>query len=213
LLPGKLAVSEYRPPYQHSIVIPLLSDRAEVDVTSAFQREGVDIERLILLTNGDWESKDVFVAPTSDGHEERMTAEEKDGRTKQYLGSFTDYVGTLIGEISFAAPEGIAGRHTVKFHAFVYLANENRYGIPKPVSAEYGTVFDVEKASYQKRVEISHELQPGQSDRFTVKVAVSQSSSHRFRATIRDIAGRTLQSLPIEMNCFVPRSRRLSIET
>jgi len=212
LLPGQISVPEFQPPYQHSIEVALLTDRAELEVSSAFQKEGVDVEQLILLTNGDWESNDVFVAPTADGSKERMTANEMESRIKQYLGRFNDYVGTLIGEICFAAPEAIDGRHCVKFHAFVYLANENRYGIPKPVSAKYGTAFDVQKSSYQKRVQISHELQPGEADRFTVKIAVPQSSYHRFRATIRDITEQTLQSLPIEMKCFIPRSRRSSIE-
>ena len=48
--------------------------------------------------------------------------------------------------------------------------------------------------------------------RFTVEVAVAQSSFHRFRATLRDVSGITLQSLPIEMNCLVPRSRRKIVE-
>jgi hypothetical protein len=103
-------------------------------------------------------------------------------------------------------------RHSVKFHAHVYLANKNRLGIPKPSSAAYGTVFDINKTSYQKRVQISHDLQPGETDRFTVKIAVAQSSSHRLRATIRDITGRELKSLPIEMSCFVPRSRGSAIQ-
>ena len=80
------------------------------------------------------------------------------------------------------------------------------------LTAAYGTVFDINKASYQKRVQISHELQPGETDRFTVKIAVAQSSSYCFRATIRDITGRELESLPIEMNCFVPRSRGSAID-
>jgi len=61
-------------------------------------------------------------------------------------------------------------------------------------------------------VQISHELQPGEADRFAVKIAVAQSSSHRFRATVGDITGQAFQSLPIELNCFVPRSRRSQIE-
>ena len=35
-----------------------------------------------------------------------------------------------------------------------------------------------------------------------MKIAMPQSSHHRFRATIRDITGQTLQSLPIEMKCL-----------
>jgi hypothetical protein len=205
-------VPDFQPPYRHSINVPLLTDRAEVEVTSAFEDEGVNIEQLILLTNGDWETRDVFVVPTADGSKEKITAAEMQDREKRSLGRFQDYVGTLVGEISFGVAETNSQRHSVKFHAYVYLANQKRYGLPKPPSTAYSTVFDVNKASYQKRVQISHELQPGETDRFTVKIAVAQSSSHRFRATIRDITGRELKSLPIEMNCFVPRSRSSAIE-
>jgi hypothetical protein len=186
--------------------VPLLTNRAEIGVSAAFEREGVNIEQLILLTNGEWEAPDVFVVATADGSQERITAIEMQDREKLFLGRFQDYVGTLVGEIEFGVAEG-SDRCRVKFYSHVYLANENRRGIPRPPSATYGTVFEIGKHSYQKRVQISRELQPGEADRFTVKIAVAESSSHRFRATIRDIAGRELKSLPIEMNCFVPRSR------
>jgi len=213
LLPGAISAPDFQPPYRHSINVPVLTDRAEVEVTSAFEAEGVNIEQLILLTNGDWETRDVFVIPTAGGLEEKITAAEMQDREKQFLGKFKDYVGTLVGEIRFRAAEANSQRHSVKLHSYVYLANQNRLGLPKPSSATYGTVFDVDKSSYQKRVQISHELRPGEADRFTVKIAAGQSSSHRFRAIIRDITGRELKSLPIEMNCFVPRSRRSSIES
>jgi hypothetical protein len=211
LLPGKLFAPSFQPPYRYSIKVPLVTDRAEVEVHSAFDAEGVNIEQLILLTNGDWEAPDVFVVPTADGSQERITATEMQEREKRCLGPFQDYGGTLVGEIDFDVAMGV-GRRRVKFYAHVYLANENRRGLPKPPSATYETAFETDKLSYQKSVQISHELQPGETDRFTVKIAVAQSSSHRFRVTIRDISGVELRSLPIEMNCFVPRSRRSHIE-
>jgi hypothetical protein len=211
LLAGEISAPEFQPPYRHSINVPLLTNRVKVEVSSAFEAEGVNIEQLILLTNGDWETRDVFVVPTADGPEEKISAAEMQDREKRSLGRFQDYVGTLVGEISFGVAEANSQRHSVKFHSYVYLANKNRLGLPKPSSAAYGTVFDINKVSYQKRVQISHELQPGETDRFTVKIAVAQSSSHRLSATIRDITGRELKSLPIEMNCFIPRSRASAI--
>ena len=198
LLPGAITVPDFQPPYRHSINVPLLTDREEVDVTPAFEDEGVNIEQLILLSNGDWETHDVFVVPTADGSQQKITKAEVQDREKRFLGRFQDNVGTLVGEISFGVAEANRQRHSVKFHAHVYLANQNRLVIPRPSSAAYGTVFDINKASYQKRVQISHDLQPGETDRFTVKIAVAQSSSHRFRATIRDITGRELKSLPLK---------------
>jgi hypothetical protein len=96
----------------------------------------------------------------------------------------------------------------VKFSAPVYLSNKNRMGLLRPPSYRYDAAFEIQRTNYQQRVPISHSLEPGESDRFTVKIAVAQSSFHRFRATLRDVSGRVWQSVPIEMSCFVPRSRR-----
>jgi hypothetical protein len=209
LFPGEVAAPpNYAPPYLHSFTLPLLADHAEIDVTKAFQDEGADINGLILLQNGEWESPEIFVAPKSDGSQERIVAAELDGRLKKCLGPFQDSVGTLAGEISFASAEDASSRHQVKFQAVVYLENRNRVGIPRPATFTYAAVFDAQNTAYQRRVQISHEIKPGETDRFTVKIAVPRSSSHRFRTTIRDISGLDLVSLPIEMNCFVPRRRR-----
>jgi hypothetical protein len=132
-------------------------------------------------------------------------------RWRKCLGPFQDEVGTLVGEIGFAT-EDAGRRHVVKFHAPVHLTNQNRRGIPRPSTFAYDTVLDTQNTNYQKRVDISQTLPPGGTDRFTLKVAAARSSSHRFRATLRGIRGLTLQSLPIEMNFFVPRSRRERIE-
>ena len=211
LLPGKLETpTGFGPPFEHLISVPVLGDHAEVDVVEAFRQEGVDVDGLILLGNGKWEQGN-FVVQKGDGSEERMTDAEMQARWKKCLGPFHDEVGTLVGEISFTGCAN-ASRRRVKFFAPVYLANRNRLGILKPPTFGYDIAFDSQNANYQRRVQISQELQPGEADRFTVKVAVAQSSLHRFRATLRDVSGMSLQSLPIEMNCFVPRSRRKVVE-
>lgn len=208
LLPGKVeAPTNFESPFQHSITLPILNDNAEVDVTQAFQDEGVDIDDLNQLDSGRWE-KDTFVVPKTDGSEDRITESELEERYRRCFGRFQDQVGTLSGEISFTTAEDATGERRVRFHAPVYLANQNRVGMTRPPSFAYDTTFDTQNTRYQRRVQISHTLQHGEADRFTLKIAVAQSSFHRFRATVRDITGLELQSLPIEMNCFVPRSRQ-----
>ena len=209
LFPGQVAVPpEYEPPYLHTVTLPLLGDYDQIDVTQAFQSEGVDINGLLSLTNGDWESPDIFVAPNLDGSTERIVAAEYDGRIKTCLGPFQDWVGTLAGEIDFASAGGASRRHQVKFQAVVYLANVDRRGIFKPPTYSYDARFEAENTGYQRLVNISQEIKPGETDRFTVKIAVPLSSFHRFRTTIRDTSGETFKSEPIEMNCFVPRCQR-----
>jgi hypothetical protein len=79
VIPGKVASPNVEPPYQYSITIPLLADRIVVDVTEAFQKEGLDIEGLILLGNGKWD-QNLFVAPKANGSEERLTEPEMHAR-------------------------------------------------------------------------------------------------------------------------------------
>src|ERR1700691_5276334 len=204
LLSGQIAaLTSSEPPFQHSLTLPVFEDHAEVDVTQAFREEGADIDGLMLLGNGRWD-KDAFVVPKADGLEERMTEVEVNERWKKCLGRFSNEVGTLAGEISLAAADSADRRHSVKFHAPVYLANRNRMSITKPPTFMYDTNFETKKTGYQRRVQISQELQPGETDRFTIKVAVAKSSFHRFRATLIDITGLALESLPIEIHCFVP---------
>ena len=210
LVPGSVTSLANEAPYPHSITVPLLEDRAEIDVTEEFREEGVDIDGLILLINGQWDDQDIFVAPSSDGLEERMTGSEMQERWKKCLGRFSEEIGTLIGEINFTSAD--ESDRKIKFHAPVYLSNVGRKGIPKPSTFTYDTAFEIQNINYLRSVPISHTLQPGEADRFTVRVAVPQSSFHRFHATVRDISGLALRSLPIEMSCFVPRSRRAFVQ-
>jgi hypothetical protein len=213
LLPGKVEPpTDFDPPFEHSIAIPLLADHCELDVTGALQNEGVDVDGQMLLGDGEWESKDVFIAPRADGSKERMTAAELQQRWRKCLGRFQEEVGTLAGEICFTGANDAGRKRKVKFHALVYLANRNRMGIMKPPTFAYDTAFETENSHYERRVQISHTLQSGEADRFTIRVAVAKSSFHRFRVTLHEISGLALHSLPIEMNCFVPRSRQRIVE-
>jgi hypothetical protein len=190
LFPGtKATASDISPPYPHSISVPLIEDHVEIDAVDAFRKEGVDIDGLIRLSNDKWEA-------------------DTQSKWEQFLGRFKDEVGTLAGEMEFGTAQDAGVRHAVKFLAPVFLTNENRMGILRPPTYNYDSAFDVQGTNYRRSVSIAHSLQPGEADRFTAKIGVSQSSYHRFRATLRDVSGMIWQSVPIEMNCFVPRSRQ-----
>lgn len=142
LLPGRVAnPTDFGPPFQHLISLPIVKDSADVDVTPALRKGGVDIDGLILLTNGKWE-QDTLVVPNADDSEERMTEAEMDERVKKCLGQFQDEAATLVGEISFTTAENADTKHRVKFHAPVRLTNQNRKGIPRPPTYSCDTVFD-----------------------------------------------------------------------
>jgi hypothetical protein len=191
--------------------VALIEDHVELDVTDALRKEGVDVDGQIRLSEGNWDGG-VFVVQAADGSEVRMTEAEVQERWKKCLGPFTMEVGTLVGEISFRGGFDVGRKNVVQFSAPVYLVNKNRMGIPRPPTYKYDSAFASQGTNYQRRVQISHSLEPGEADRFTVRLAVEQSSFHRFRATLRDVSGLIWQSVPIEMHCFVPRSRRKRVE-
>jgi hypothetical protein len=193
LLPGtKASALDISPPYPHSISVSLIEDHVEIVVVEAFRKEGVDIDGLISLSNEKWE-------------------EDTQSKWEHFLGRFKDEVGTLAGEMEFATAQDAGVRHAVKFLAPVFLTKENRMGLFEPPTYNYDSTFDIQSTDYRRSVSIAHSLQPGEADRFTTKIGVSQSSYHRFRAALRDVSGMIWQSVPIEMNCFVPRSRQNSL--
>ena len=115
--------------------------------------------------------------------------------------------------MSFSTHSDNERKRHVRFQAPVYLANKRLLGVPKPPTYTYDTSFETSQADYERRVQISHEIKPGDTDRFTVKVGIGRSSRHRFRAVVRDITGRILRSPLIEMTGFVPRSRSKRVES
>ena len=120
----------------------------------------------------------------------------------------------MVGEMSFkTSVASEVKHHKVRFQSPIYLCNLNRVGMHKPSSYTYDTIFNTAEVVYERRVQISHDIKPNEADRFSVKVAVEQSSIHRFRATMRDIRGRTIQSPLTEMTLFVPRSRKHRIRS
>jgi len=203
IIPGEATSAVAHPSsYAHSVTIQTLIDSAWVGALRAFAKEGVDVAGLVSLYKGEWRP--------DGGH--MPSFDERTERQKQCIGRFQDAVGTLVGEISFAATGNETLRHRVKFQAEVFLENNQRFAMMMPPSCAYEVVLDTDKSMYQSRVQISHEIKANSSDRFTIKIAVPESSIHKMRATVRDVSGFTMDSGPLELKCFVPRSRKKMVE-
>jgi hypothetical protein len=214
LTPGtNLNPPNFDPPFEHHLALEVLGDRAELDVTGAFRKEGVAIDDLIRLSQADWSPDgDSLLLPASNGNEERLTQSELEDRYKRALEPFPDEVGTMSGVISFESGAEPTSRDSVKFHAEVFLSNLNRKGLNRPPSYTYDCALEIDKSDYQKRVQISQTLQPGEADRFTIKIATARSSWHSFKVKVRDVSGVAFDSPIIELRLFVPRSRQKAIE-
>jgi len=206
LVPGECPALPFpEPPFRHSLFATTIEDRFEFDTCDAFQREGVDVDGLIRLSNGEWKG-DFYTVGGDAGTEEHLTKGELDSEWARCFGQFDTEVGTLVGEIAFSTAAATHEARTVRFCAAVYLVNKNRLGIPRPPSYTYDTSLSSDQLNYQRRVAVAHTLQSSEADRFTIKVAVEQSSFHRFHAVLVDVSGLEIRTPTIEMECFVPRS-------
>jgi hypothetical protein len=62
----------------------------------------------------------------------------------------------------------------------VSLRHDHRVGRPRPPSARYSAKLDYDRSDYEISVPISHSLEAGEADRFTLTVFAERSSSHSF---------------------------------
>ncbi len=198
--------------YPFEVSIGILEDQEEIQIDGAFAERGVNIDELNRLLNnvgGDTENVKV---KAEDGTESVMTWGERDEAIKRAVGPFQEEVGTVIGEISFAE-SSTKQKYAVRFRAVVYIFNKNRRGLPRPPSAKYHVELETNGANYQKHVaDFVHEIKPGETDRFLIRIQVKQPSNHRFRVTFCNADGQTIQTRWIRLRCFVPRTRRGRLE-
>jgi hypothetical protein len=168
------------------------------------------LERLLKVVSSDGQSVKVKAA---DGTESLMTFGEHDKAIKHSFGPFQEGVGTVIGKIGFTE-SSTKRKYTVHFRAVVYILNENRRGLPRPPSAKYLVELETNGVNYEKHVaDFAHEIKAGETDRFLIRLQVKQPSNHRFRVRFRNADGQAIQTRWIRLRCFIPRTRRGSLET
>jgi hypothetical protein len=213
LLPGKVPVpARFPDTYPFEVSIGTLEDQVEVQIDGAFAERGMDIEELNKLLNVVGVDIQSVIVKSEDGTESVMTQSDHNEAIKRALGPFQEKAGTVIGEICFT--ESSTGqKYAVRFHTVVYIFNENRRGLPRPPSAKYVVELETNGVNYKKHVaDFAHEIKPGESDRFLIRLQVKQPSNHRFRVTFRNADGQAIPTRWIRLRCFIPRTRRGSVE-
>ncbi len=70
---------------------------------------------------------------------------------------------------------------------------------------EYGARFEAVGQKYERRVSISHEIKPRDTDRFTIKIGVDKSSLHRLTLGLL-YNNNVISNEKIDIKIFVPRS-------
>lgn len=198
-------------PYNHSVTLPTIDNHIDVDISDAFAQAGVKLEELQDLkirryTYGGGE--DTITVRDKKGEELTMTRKEFEMKRASLLGPFVEGGGLVSGIISYNSlqPNGNSITNELRFSTIVWIYDENLVGINRPPSYAYSTKFKVTGEKYSRRVNMSQEIKPGETDRFTLKIGVEKSSLHAFNLRLIYNGTKELQAGSFQLSTFVPRS-------
>jgi hypothetical protein len=110
----------------HDLLVGKFVSRANPDVMSALESDGVDFDRL-----------DALIKQKS---EEGVSDEEWEREIEKAIGVFKEGAALIYGTIAYSWRRESTGSEiydNLQFFTKVYLTNARRYGLPKPPSFEY----------------------------------------------------------------------------
>jgi hypothetical protein len=170
-------------------------DSINTDISKEFEKEGVDIQGLESLAEFD-------------------TGQDYENKRMGFLGRFKDGGAIVYGFLDFVGPniEGRAERSSVRFSTIIWLYNKYAFAEWVPPTYKYHVKLSIDEKHYEKSVQVSQSLKPGDSDRFIIRVGVDKSSLHKFRLKAVYNNGAILISPPIVLRVFVPRSGARDME-
>lgn len=119
------------------------------------------------------------------------------------LGPFQSGVAIIYGVLEFTDEN--SSRRMFRFGTDMRISAPV-YGMYGPPTYEYQTRLQVTGEHYEKPVEISHVIKPGESDRFLLQLDVDQSSHHDLELCIESNLGTIATSGPVHLSILVPRS-------
>jgi hypothetical protein len=170
-----------------------------VDVTPQFAELGVD--PAFFVGSPRFEADKVIIQRPS-GREE-LARPEFDARLAKALGPLKHPAAKAVGRIVVQDPVS-KRQQNVKFSAVVHVGKEGP-GALAPFAASYSVEIQPEGANYVRSVDISQALKPHDFDRFTIGVAASKSSSHRFRVRLVYNGSKFVESPAILLDLYNPR--------
>jgi len=208
---SKDSTPKFSLPYQHSVVVGSIDESVNVDISDAFKKAGVALDQLdnLRIVGESYGANEHTVTTIDKGdNEEIQTYEEFEGKRSKILGPFSNGGALVSGSISYESltPGEEKSVNELKFSTVVWIFNEHRGGAPMPPSYGYSTKFEVDKKSYSRRVNMSQEIKPGETDRFTLKIGVDKSSLHTFNMRLAYNGSKVIQAGSFQLGIFVPKS-------
>lgn len=180
-------------PTKYEAHIVRFKESSNVDASEGIAKEGAKLAELDrLLTN-----------PPAE-----MTEEEWDKQTGEAAGPFAIGAALVYGALdySWTRADATVAQERIRFFTQVFIGNMNRLGLPKLPSWQYQVRLETSRSEYSVALPISHELKPGDSDRFNIRVGAEVSSFHLFNLTLSYNDDLTLSPVSISLQMFVPRS-------
>jgi hypothetical protein len=113
----------------------------------------------------------------------------------------------LTGTFAYDAPNRLGDIVSYKSPITVpiWLRGELFAGASMPPSAAYHAKLEFDKTNYRVVIPISHSLQRGEADRFTLQLLADRSSSHSMVVSVYSSLLQVAKS-PVELQLFKPRS-------
>ncbi|MGA2060113.1 MAG: hypothetical protein ABSG67_06500 [Thermoguttaceae bacterium] len=204
-------IPDYTSPYPYTISLEDINDSLNVNISSFFKKEGVNFNGLSSLQNVkevDSRGNHNLIVINPDGSEKTLTYEQYEKEFHSYFGKFEIGGALACGEISYESKsvDGTNQYHKFKFATVVWIYDENLKGLPKPPSYQYKTQFEVEGHDYDRRVNVSQEIKPGETDRFSINIGVDKSSFHKFSLQLVYNGSQCIEFDDIELTEFISRS-------
>lgn len=205
------AEARYNTPYTHILSIGDIDECFNVDLSQAFVDSGVNLSglqslRIVSYSYGGENGGTITYLDKTDA-EVTVTVRQFETIRKSFLGDYEEGGAVVSGEMIYdsISLQGKPIENRIKFSTIVWLFDENLAGVPAPPTYEYGTRFQVTGKNYERRVNISQQIKPGETDRFTIKIGVDKSSLHKFSFSLL-YNNSVIGEQKIVMRIFVPRS-------
>ncbi|QEG43755.1 esterase/lipase family protein [Roseimaritima ulvae] len=194
--------------FSHVFQLGDFAECTELDLRETFKELGVDTETIakagfrnqtIDAFNAMKEGRNVKIAK----HIGRFPNTETD----EAWAVFPDGYAVVAGLLDFESTNvsGEETKVTLPIRARVFLFNI-RYDQPMPPSYQYSAELEHTGINYEVPIKLCQTLKAGDADRFTIRLACTQSAFHQFRIRWNFVGGLNSRSYPIQLHHFVPRT-------
>lgn len=194
--------------FSHEFRIGDFAESAEVDLRSTIRKLGVDIDAIEAAPKRNvFQFAHYAMQNNLDTTYAKHMARFPEMETDSAWAPFPDGYVVVAGRIDFDSLDqnGAEVHLSLPVRARVFMFNE-RFDQPRPPSYQYSAELEHTGENYEVPVKISQSLSAGEADRFTIRIACSQSAFHSFRIRWKFVGGLSCLSFGIQLQHFVPRT-------